>query len=597
MRLFVSYSRADGPAVGELITDLEQAHLSVWHDRELHGGDPWWQEILERIRACDVFLFALSDHSLASKPCLAELSYARQLGRPVVPVQVGDVSKLRLSPVADIHVVDYRDRTRSGGLALTGAVHEAARERRPLPDPLPEPPPVPFEYLLRLGSAIGAVQLTPDQQGDFIRQLRECLETEDDEAARADARELLGALRRRPDITNRSAVAIDELLAELDGVDGRDGDSPKPGRRWYERPRLLAGLVAGGVLLVLAALLTVVVLLLSATSVYALSAVQRGPDPFDRPAGEDAGEDAVPTKDGRVSGDTPGLYGGSGANTCDAEALAEALTEKQSEAEEWAAVLRLSSVAAIRGYLQQLTPVTLLTDTAVTNHGYREGRAYPYQAVMQAGTAVLIDDSGLPRVRCACGNPLAEPEPPSRADYRGSPWEGLRADQVTVIEPAAERVQRFVVVDEHGEALARPVGSGGEMDEQATAEEAAAAAEMGGEARDGEPGETDPGETDPGETDPGETDPGETDPGETDPGETDPGETDPGETDPGETDPGETDPGETDPGETDPGETDPGETDPGETDPGETDPGETDQGMGSTTSGPADANDGTPEGG
>ncbi len=32
MQLFVSYSRSDEAAVGELIGDLERAHLSVWHD-------------------------------------------------------------------------------------------------------------------------------------------------------------------------------------------------------------------------------------------------------------------------------------------------------------------------------------------------------------------------------------------------------------------------------------------------------------------------------------------------------------------------------------------------------------------------------------
>jgi hypothetical protein len=215
MWLFASYSRKDEAAVGELISDLQRAHLSVWHDQELRGGDPWWQDILRRIRQCDVFLFLLSRNSLASKPCLAELSYARALGLPILPVQVGHVGNLRLTPVADIQVVDYQQRTLANGVALLDAIQQAATERGRLPEPLPEPPPVPFEYLLRLGSAIGAEQLTPDQQGDFIRQLREVLETEDDEGVRDDARELLRALRRRPDVTYRNAQAIDRLLAEL----------------------------------------------------------------------------------------------------------------------------------------------------------------------------------------------------------------------------------------------------------------------------------------------------------------------------------------------------------------------------------------------
>jgi hypothetical protein len=60
IKLFASYSRKDEAAVRDLIADLGRAHLSVWHDQALHGGDPWWQNILRRIRECDVFLFALS---------------------------------------------------------------------------------------------------------------------------------------------------------------------------------------------------------------------------------------------------------------------------------------------------------------------------------------------------------------------------------------------------------------------------------------------------------------------------------------------------------------------------------------------------------
>jgi len=194
----------------------------VWRDQEICGGYPWWQDILRRIRQCDVLLFVLSKNSLTSKPCLAELAYARALGLPVLPVQVGPVGNLGLTPVADIQIVDYRERTPAKAVALLAAIHESERQRVPLPEPLPEPPPVPYEYLPRLGSAIGAAQLTPDQQGDFICQCREVLETEDDEGVRDDVRELLRALRHRPDITYRCATAVDHLLADTSPTDARE---------------------------------------------------------------------------------------------------------------------------------------------------------------------------------------------------------------------------------------------------------------------------------------------------------------------------------------------------------------------------------------
>jgi hypothetical protein len=37
------------------------------------------------------------------------------------------------------------------------------------------------------------------------------------------------------------------------------------------------------------------------------------------------------------------------------------------------------------------------------------GTAVAFQSILQAGTAVLVDSTGRPVVRCRCGNPLAEP--------------------------------------------------------------------------------------------------------------------------------------------------------------------------------------------
>jgi hypothetical protein len=592
-RLFASYSRKDEAAVRKLIADLQRAHLSVWYDQALHGGDPWWQDILRRIRECDVFLFALSKNSLASKPCLAELSYARALGLPVLPMQVGEVGNLRLTPVADIQVIDYRKRTVSNRMALIETVQDAATKRRPLPDPLPEPPPVPFEYLLRLGSAIGAAQLTPDQQGDFIRQLRECLETEDDEGVKDDARELLRALRRRPDITYRNAAAVDLLLTELNVSETRetevgggdpvhsgsgrtsvpptpaDGQAPeseadvvdsipdRQGRRTAalpaaprrrERSRLVRRLLVSGVLLiVLAALATSVLLFRSAntTMVHAEAANEPGDYPpfVPQPAAAESGQRPTPPPDETVSGNTPGLYGGTGTNTCDAEAIADYLEAHPDMATAWASARRGLQPNQIPGYLTELTPLTLRTDTAVTNHGYRNGGAIAFQSVLQAGTAVLVDHLGVPRVRCACGNPLELPEPPPRARYEESPWPGFLPQTVTVIKPAPAPVTTFVVLrPDTDEVIARPRGTRGDQDHPAAPAEREAAREFSVNRGSGSPGGSPPGGSPPGDTPPGDTDgTGGTDTGDTPPGDTDgTGGTDTGDTPPGDTPPGDT---------------------------------------------------------
>lgn len=211
--LFVSYSRKDEEVVRGLIADLEKAHQTIWLDQDLRGGEPWWQEILQKIRGCTVFVFALSNSSLGSKPCLAELAYARDLGLPILPVQVGSVNNLRTAPISEIQIIDYRERTAASGIYLVSAIHDFSARRRELPSPLPEPPPVPFAYLLRLRSAIEAAQLSPVEQSDLVVKLRECLETEQDQSVHEDAKELLRLLRRRSDVTYRNVSEIDSLLA------------------------------------------------------------------------------------------------------------------------------------------------------------------------------------------------------------------------------------------------------------------------------------------------------------------------------------------------------------------------------------------------
>lgn len=133
MGIFTSYSNRDGAAVRTLAQDLDRARQAVWLDQDLRGGDAWWRAILEQIRTCDVFVLALSDNALSSKPCRAELEYARALGIPVLPVQIGPVSSLRTVSISEIQVVDYRERSASAGIALLGALNQCAAQRRALP--------------------------------------------------------------------------------------------------------------------------------------------------------------------------------------------------------------------------------------------------------------------------------------------------------------------------------------------------------------------------------------------------------------------------------------------------------------------------------
>jgi hypothetical protein len=170
-----------------------------------------------------------------------------------------------------------------------------------------------------------------------------------------------------------------------------------------------------------------------------------------------------------VSGDTPGLYGGTENNTCDVSAIAAYLEKEPAKAAAWRSALGLLP-GQTESFLRSLTPLTLRTDTAVTNHGFEDGQETPFQAVLQAGTAVLVDAKGLPRVRCYCGNPLGEPDEQRWKRYAGSEWAGFSPGSVTVITKARAEIRDFVVV-KNDAVVKRPRGTAGEKDQPAASDD------------------------------------------------------------------------------------------------------------------------------
>lgn len=218
MGVFVSYSSRDKDRVTQLTQDLQDADEQVWLDQRLAGGDAWWRAILEQIRGCDVFVFALSQNSIESKPCRAELHYAQQLGLPILPVQVGSVDSMQLNPLATVQTMDYRASTSSAAMRLLAALNRLRAQRQPLPSPLPAEPPVPFEYLIRLFTTIaGPDYLSPPEQAALLAQLQLGLrEDGGHDAARSDILALLRKLRDREDVTYRTRTDVDTILASID---------------------------------------------------------------------------------------------------------------------------------------------------------------------------------------------------------------------------------------------------------------------------------------------------------------------------------------------------------------------------------------------
>ena len=166
-----------------------------------------------------------------------------------------------------------------------------------------------------------------------------------------------------------------------------------------------------------------------------------GPDSF-APTFAVASYDVDPATltSGDVSGGAPGLYagrtyGGSGANICDVEAMIRFLTYYEDRGRAWAAIQGIA-FEELESYLRSLTPVFALQNLNVQMFGFKNGQSYGYDAVIAAGTAILVDDEGMPRARCACGNPLLGPseDAPEGTDIPPTTDEGNPETQDSVPE-------------------------------------------------------------------------------------------------------------------------------------------------------------------
>jgi hypothetical protein len=150
-RIFICHSRIDRPFVDELIPQLRRVykHENVWVDEEIHGGQIWWEEILNQIAAADIFAYLLSDASIGSPYCRAELAEAQRLQKPILTVQVRAQTAVP-QDISHIQYVDLSEGIRDAQAmaqmyASVNRLYEKLPKRRPRPlsprrTPLPEIP-------------------------------------------------------------------------------------------------------------------------------------------------------------------------------------------------------------------------------------------------------------------------------------------------------------------------------------------------------------------------------------------------------------------------------------------------------------------------
>jgi serine/threonine protein kinase len=174
-----------------------------------------------------------------------------------------------------------------------------------------------------------------------------------------------------------------------------------------------------------------------------------------------------------TTGSTEQLYRATrGVGDCDRAGLADYLAGRPAQRAAWVAALGAdpsmrTTDPAQQGLTTVMTPVLLRADTLVVDHRYVDGAAQPFDAVLQAGTAVLVDEYGVPRVRCISGSPLIVPGSPAVPEPAliGTSWPGFERGAVLRVQAADAPVAQFGLIDTVGAGgFRRPAGSAGEQD-------------------------------------------------------------------------------------------------------------------------------------
>jgi hypothetical protein len=134
MRVFLSHSSRDKPAVEALARYLREQGIDVWLDKwEISPGDDIIARMNDGLMEADAGLIVFSAQSLESpwvKAEVSSLTYERiKSGQPLIPVQVGDDAYIPplLKPLCRLGIEEY------------GAIADALLSRRSGPPPLGQP--------------------------------------------------------------------------------------------------------------------------------------------------------------------------------------------------------------------------------------------------------------------------------------------------------------------------------------------------------------------------------------------------------------------------------------------------------------------------
>ena len=236
MKIFVTYSRSTQREVASLVKDLEELGHEVWFDRDISGGQSWWNNILSQIRDCEIYVFAIAKDAIDSTACIRELKYAEALGKAPLPVLIKNDVSLALAPryISNVQYADYTKSDQKNAIIDLIKSLKGITPTTSLPDPLPEPPEIPISYLDTLKEKVDAPTMTRNEQIGLVKTLQSKLE--DPQVNHEDIVLLLHRLRKHDELLFATAKDIDALL-ERYPVSPQPKPKPKPVTDDVKSPR------------------------------------------------------------------------------------------------------------------------------------------------------------------------------------------------------------------------------------------------------------------------------------------------------------------------------------------------------------------------
>ncbi|MFP4322459.1 MAG: toll/interleukin-1 receptor domain-containing protein [Anaerolineales bacterium] len=219
MKVFLSYAHKDRSRVEILAVQIDDVlhDAEVWYDRELSGGQQWWDEILNRIEDCEVFVFALTPDSTASEFCRVEYGYARDLNKPVLPILLrsAELPDRRLSSTQYVDMRRAKSSDALMGLArgLTYIQSEIYAGHHEPPSIFPIRPVMPDDFVALRPVVRRPSAYQPHEHTSVFLELRRLYRDSPKARDRNEALSLLRDLRASDEITLKLARQIDEVLS------------------------------------------------------------------------------------------------------------------------------------------------------------------------------------------------------------------------------------------------------------------------------------------------------------------------------------------------------------------------------------------------